>query len=72
MSLLWLIAWGVAGLPPVFVGPTWDTWGLVLVAAAAFDLGAANILAYRRLTRPEVQRVWRPGIGWTDRSPDGS
>jgi|RhiMetdeSRZDD1v2_1073273.scaffolds.fasta_scaffold16466_7 hypothetical protein len=70
MTVLWLVAWSVAALPPAFVGPRWNSWGIVLATCVVIDLISAVAWAYREVTRPEVERVWKPGIGWTYAGPE--
>jgi hypothetical protein len=72
MTLLWLIGWRSAALPPALVGPMWNAWGIALVACVSIDLITALVWAVRELRRPEVERVWKPGIGWTYAGPDTS
>jgi hypothetical protein len=70
MTVLWLVAWSLAALPPAYVGPTWNSWGIVLIACVAIDLIGALVWAYREAARREVERVWKPGIGWTSAGPE--
>jgi hypothetical protein len=70
MTVLWLVAWSVAALPPARVGPTWNAWGIVLIACVVIDVMSAVAWAHRELTRPEVERVWKPAIGWTYAGPE--
>jgi hypothetical protein len=70
MTLLWLIGWWSAALPPALVGPVWNAWGIALIACVSIDLITALACALRGLNRPEVERVWKPAIGWTYAGPD--
>jgi hypothetical protein len=70
MTLLWLIAWWTAAMPPALVGPTWNAWGVVLLVSAATDAITGIVLAHREVARPEVERVFKPGIGWTNAGPE--
>lgn len=44
--------------------------GIALIACVSIDLVTALVWARRELTRPEVERVWKPGIGWTNAGPE--
>jgi hypothetical protein len=47
-----------------------DSGGIALIACVSIDLVTALVWALRELTRPEVERVWKPGIGWTNAGPE--
>lgn len=57
MSLLWLLLWWSAASPPAFVGLSWNSWGIALIACVSIDLITALVWARRELSRPEVGRV---------------
>lgn len=63
MAVLWLVVWWAAASPPAFVGPSWNSWGIALIACVAIDMITALVWARRELTRPEVDRAWKPEIG---------